>query len=407
MNQREIRRILKDNDFIHESGTPEELRVAEYLQAKCQALGAETHLEAFDVEMTKVHVSRLSADGRDYPCQGFRLCGSGVVEAPFLYLPSTDPISLREARGKIVLLDTGVTHFLYQDLLEAGIAGFITYTGSVFFRDRDIDQKELRSYVSLGKKTLGVNLNAKDAAQLVRQNPKTVRIEVQQDEFPGQSHNVVAMLPGEREEFLLLSAHYDTTALSRGSYDNMTGCIGLLSVLDTLRGKKLRYGLRFVFCGSEERGLLGSKAYAEAHEEELKRCALNINLDMIGSSMGKFIACVSAEEALVSYLGYLGGELGWPIEAKMGVYSSDSTPFADKGVPALSFARMAPRNQSNIHTRYDTMAVLSEEQILRDSQFVAEFTRRMAQSVQCPVSRNIPDRVKTELDEYLNRKRKG
>ena len=49
---------------------------------------------------------------------------------------------------------------------------------------------------------------------------------------------------------------------------------------------KHRYGLRFVWCGSEERGLLGSKAYCEAHEEELKKGVLNVNLDMIGCTTG-------------------------------------------------------------------------------------------------------------------------
>lgn len=407
MNTRQVHTILKETDFVHESGTAEELRVAEYLKAQCEALGVQASLEPFDVEMTTIKSASLLADGVTYACLGYRLCGSGSVEAPFLYLPSMDPVSLAQVRGKIVLLDSGLTHFAYQDLYEAGAVGFITYTGNVFYRDHDIDQKELRSFVSLGKKMLGVNINAKDAAKLARQNPSTVRIEVDQEEYAGQSHNVVASLPGQCDEYLVLSAHYDTTSLSHGSYDNMTGCIGLLCVMDELKNKDLHYGIRFVFCGSEERGLLGSKAYVAAHEEELSKCVLNVNLDMIGSAMGKFIACVSAEEGLVHYLRYLGAEIGWSIEAKSGVYSSDSTPFADKGVPALSFARTSPRNQAEIHTRNDTISLLSDKQIVTDGRFVAEFTRRMAQSVKCPVSRTIPDKVKNELDEYLNRKRRG
>ena len=62
MNTREIRQILKDTDFIHTSGTAEELRVAEYLAERCRALGAEAHLEAFDVEMAEVHDATLLAD---------------------------------------------------------------------------------------------------------------------------------------------------------------------------------------------------------------------------------------------------------------------------------------------------------------------------------------------------------
>ena len=144
----------------------------------------------------------------------------------------------------------------------------------------------------------------------------------------------------------------------------------------------------------------------KAHEEELSQIALNINLDMIGTIMGKFIARVSAEEKLAHYLSYMGAELGFPLTASVGVYSSDSTPFADKGVPALSFARLAPPSQSSIHNRYDTRELLSEDRLLGDIGFLADFTLAMADAAKCPVSRTIPESVRTRLDEYLLRKRK-
>ena len=57
-------------------------------------------------------------------------------------------------KGSIVLLDSAVRYFLYRDLVEAGAVGIITYDGSVFYRDRDIDKKELRPYVVDGAKKL-------------------------------------------------------------------------------------------------------------------------------------------------------------------------------------------------------------------------------------------------------------
>ena len=406
MTKKEIKQLLKDFDFIRTGGSAEELRAAEALRDRCEALGARAWLEPFPVDMAEVHAASLTVNGAAYRCEGFRGCGSGSVEAELCYLPNTDKAALAAARGKIALLETGVTHFLYQDLIEAGIVGFVTYTGDVHYPDADVDRRELRSYVSLGKKRLGVNINAKDAFRIVRAGGGVARIAVEQTEWTGESRDVAAELPGETDEWLVLTAHYDSTPLSRGSYDNFSGCVGLLSLIERFRGRKLRRGLRFVFCGSEERGLLGSKAYTAAHAGELDKVVLNINLDMIGSVMGRFIACVSGEEALVSYLRYLGAELGWGIAPRMGVYSSDSTPFADHGVPALSFARIAPPSQATIHNRYDTPALLSPEQLQADSAFVAEFTRRMAQAAVCPVKREIPEKVRKELDEYLCRKRK-
>ena len=95
----------------------------------------------------------------------------------------------------------------------------------------------------------------------------------------------------------------------------------------------------------------------------------------------------------------------YPVGVYQGVYSSDSTPFADKGVPAVSFARHAPSNTGTIHNSYDTKALLTAEQIVKDSEFITKFADRMANAVYCPVSRKIPDNMKQKLDEYLLRKK--
>ena len=409
MNTAMIRGILKDTDFVHTSGSKEELQVAEYLKSECEKRGAKAFIEPFPVEMAEVTEASFSYNGIEIPCTGFRNCGSAEIEAPFLYLPNTDPASLSQVGGKIVLLDSGVGYFLFQDLVENGAVGIVTYNGNVRFRDRDIDDKELRKPVR-GEKDLrlpAVNIHAKDAFRLVKAGPKTVKIKISGKEYPGESRNVICELPGTSDEWIVMTAHYDTTPLSHGSYDNMTGCIALLHTLDVLLEQAPhRYGVRFIFCGSEERGLLGSHAYVDTHEEELKKIVLNVNIDMVGSVMGRFISCVSAEEALASYIKYEASMKGFGIAVRQGVYSSDSTPFADKGVPAVSFARMASSNQATIHNRYDTPEILSAGQILTDSQYIAEFTKSMADAVKCPVNREIPERVKKELDEYLNRKRR-
>ena len=407
MNRKTVREILNETDYIRTSGSAEEKKAAGYLRDLCEKQGVSAFLESFDVDVAEIKEATLSADGREIPCKGYKLCGSGSVEAPLCYLPNTDPASLTRAKGKIVLLDTGITYWVYQDLLDAGAAGFITYDGDVRYADRDIDQKMLRPYVSKGRKVPCVSINAKDAFRLVQSAPKSVAIRVEQAESVASSQNVIAEIPGQTDEWIVLTAHYDSTPLSRGAYDNMSGCIGLLGIMEALRGKApLRCGLRFIFCGSEEVGLLGSKAYTAAHEQELEKIALNINLDMIGTYMGRFIACVSAENRLLHYLQYLCAMRGWGLYARQDVYSSDSTPFADRGVPALSFARIAPKSQATIHNRYDTKALLSEAQLIDDIGFLADFTLGMADAVKCPVSREIPEDIRTKLDEYLLRKRK-
>ena len=402
-----LKHIFESTDFVHASGTKEELQVAEFLKSQCEELGVPAHLEGFRVAMGDIEEVHLLADGQEIPCKALSCCGSGVVEGELYYMPGMDPVSLAGAKDKIVLLDQGVGFFSYHDLMKAGAKGLIFQYGNVHYPNTDIDQRDLReAAVGEERKVLCAMIHSGQAMELVKNKVKNIRLEIFQHEYDGESHNVIAEIPGKREEYIVLSAHYDTTSLSHGAYDNMSGCAGLLGIMEQLKDKELNYGLRFVFCGSEERGLLGSKAYVRDHESELEKAALNINLDMIGTYLGIFIACVSAEDKLAHYISYMAAEVGFPVEAKQGVYSSDSTPFADKSVPALSFARLASSNVAPIHCRYDLMEVMSMEQLQKDIDFLAKFTERFANAVVCPVSREIPEKIKTELDEYLFRKRK-
>ena len=408
MNTASLRQLFRDTDFVRTGGSEEELRAAEILEARCRALGVEARIESFPVPMGEIQEAQVLADGEEIPCKGFFRCGSGCAEGELYYMPGQDPVSIAGAAGKIVLMDTqGIGRFTYRDLVKAGAKGILFQYGRLHDPNRDIDQRELREHVRDGAEKLPcAMIHAAEAVALVKKGTHRVRILVRQREYEGRSRNVVARIPGETEEWILLSAHYDSTSLSHGAYDNMSGCAGLLGVMEALRNKPLRRGLCFVFCGSEERGLLGSKAFARDHEAELEQVVLNVNLDMIGSVMGKFIACVSGEEGLKHYLRYLGAELGFPLSPRTGVYSSDSTSFADKGVPAVSLARVATDKVAPIHCRHDDQRLLSMEQLKKDIVFISEFTRRMAQAAVCPVSREMPEKIRKELDEYLGRRRK-
>ena len=405
MKVTKIKKIFKDTAYVRMGGSPEELQTAQYIQGLCGELGLNATLESFEVDMATMHQAVLTVDGQNIPCKGYLCAGSGEVEAPFYYLRNTDAYSLSLCKGKIVLIDGYLGYWMYQDLLENGAVGFVTYDGNANYTDRDIDQRELRSYVSKGNKLLGVNINAKDAIALIRKGAANAKITLQQEEYKGVSHNVILDLPGETDEYIVLTAHYDSTSLSQGAYDNMSGSVGILGVAEHFAKRPHRYGLRFIWCGSEERGLLGAKAYCESHEEELKKIVLNINLDMIGCIMGKFISCCTSEEALVSYVNYFGNEMGFGVKAYQDVYSSDSTPFADKGIPAVSFARIAPPNTATIHNSYDTAAVMSAGQMAEDMDFITAFTARMANAKRCPVARTMPENMKDKLDIYLSRKR--
>lgn len=405
MNSNKILEIFDQTAYVRTGGSSEELKTARYLLKQISAMGAEGSLESFEVQMGDMEEAELLAGGISVPCEGYRCAGNAEVEAPFYYLTGKDRYSLSQCRGKIVLVDGYLGYWMYQDLLENGAVGFITYSGDANYTDRDIDRRELRAMVHQGRKIPGVNINAKSAISLVKNRPETAKIVLKQKEYVGTSHNVVLDLPGDTDEVILLSAHYDSTPLSVGTYDNMSGSVGLLALAEYFMKHDHRFSLRFVWCGSEERGLLGSKAYCQMHEEELNKVVLNINLDMIGSIMGKFLCCATAEDSLWQYVEYLGCEQGFGVTGSQGVYSSDSTPFADKGIPSMSLARDAASNVATIHNRYDTVAVMSGRQMEDDIAFIEVLVDRLANCKVCPVKREIPENMKEKLDFYLCRKR--
>ena len=406
MNKKKMMNIFRQTAYVRTGGSAEELRCAEYLVQLCKEMGKDATIESFPVQMANMQEATLTVDGKTIPCKGYLCAGNAQVEAPLYYLSSTDPFSLSLCKGKIVLLDGYLGYWMYRDILENGAVGFITYDGNVNYKDRDIDQRELRAMVSEGvEKIPGVNINAKDAIALVNGEAKVAKITLQQEQYEGQSRNVILELPGEIPETIVFTAHYDSTSLSQGAYDNMSGSVGLLGIAEYFLKRPHKYGLRFIWCGSEERGLLGAKAYCRDHEEELKNVVLNINLDMIGCIMGKLIACCTCEEKLVHYIEYLGSEQGRGIRAYQDVYSSDSTPFADKGIPAVSFARLAPPNTGTIHNSYDTMALMKAEHMQMDIDFICAFADRMTNAVRMPVAREMPQNMKDKLDIYLCRKR--
>lgn len=405
MNAEKIMKIFSDTAYVRMGGRPEEKKAADYICRCVAEFGKQAVLESFEVPMGDIGEAVFTADGVEIPCKGYMCAGSGEIEAPFYYLRSTDPWSLSQCRGKIVMLDGYLGYWVYQDILANGAVGFVTYDGNANYTDRDMDARELRSYVSQGNVIPGVNINAKDAIAMIQKGVSMAKITLQQREYTGSSQNVVLDMPGEVEEYIAFTAHYDSTSLSQGAYDNMSGSVGLLGLAEHFAKHPHRYGLRFIWCGCEERGLLGSKAYCAAHEAELEKIVLNINLDMIGCIMGKFIACATAEEKLVGYIAYFASELGFGIKVSQDVYSSDSTPFADRGIPAVSFARIAPGNTATIHNSYDTMAVMKGEQMVQDIDFLIAFTQRMANARHCPVKREMPENMKEKLDTYLCRKR--
>ena len=101
---------------------------------------------------------------------------------------------------------------------------------------------------------------------------------------PVQAHNVVGEIPGTDKagEVVILGGHLDSWDLGTGATDNATGAAVCLEALRALQatGLRPRRTIRVVLWSGEEQGLLGSRAYVEAHKAELDAIQAVIVHDM-------------------------------------------------------------------------------------------------------------------------------
>lgn len=404
--------FLKKICYERTGGSDSELKTANMIITECHKYQIEAHLEDFLVDGYNIKEATLETVDEKYEVTGVGMSGSTPVEGiigELVVIESDEQLAnIDSLEHKIVYINTRMMVKTYKMLCEKKASAFICVSGSLYDDkdNSDLEKMQIRERHYQNGKIPGVCMRIMDAQKLLLSNPKEVKIVLTQDEFKLTSHNVVATIPGnlKKEEVVCFTAHYDSVAFSTGAYDNGTGTTTILELLAYFSINRPNRTLKFIWCGSEEMGLLGSKAYVEAHKDELKDYKLCINVDMTGVVLGKDIACCTSEMALVNYINYLGRELGFAITAKQGVYSSDSTPFADSGVPAISFARLSPQGGAQIHSRKDVIDFLDEKNYYKTIEFIISFAKRMIEGNIFPVERIIPEEMKKELDIYLGRK---
>ena len=401
MNRRTVLTLLKQMAYPRVAGSAQERQCADQLVELCRQRGIEPTVETFPVGVDTVSCQRLWADGREIACAALRGSPSGTAEGPLYYFRGSDSGSLRKCQGAVVLLDKRPDRALYTQLVAHGAKGIITYSGHVLDRERGIATSRITFPLGEEMAVPAVNVHICDAMELVKGAVRQVRIAVERKRESGCSQNVVAEIKGQTGKEVLVSAHYDSTSLSSGAYDNLSGCLALLDMLDYFVVHPPLHTVRLLWCGSEEVGLLGSLAYAKSHEATLSRVILNVNLDMLGAALGPFQALSCVNEELEAFLRHFLRRHRFDGVARYGIRSSDSNSFLLFGVPAMSFARIAPVEAGQIHTPEDTVDILSVRQLLADMKLITAFTAYMANTAAYPFSLQITDKIRQDVHRYM------
>lgn len=403
--------FLKKLSFERIGGSSKEKEAARLIEQEINKLGLEAKIETFEVDFPIIKKATLvTSNNKEYKVTGYGMSGNtsslGLTKQ-FKYIQEGFDVDIEDIEDKIVLIHQRFTVKLYEKLVKKNVAGIIVFSGSIYDEEdkTDLGINTLREINYSKGKIPAVTLRAIDAHNLILENPKEITLTLVEEENKATSQNVITEIKGEKEdEIIVFTAHYDSVVYSSGAYDNGTGTIALLELINYYINNKPKRTLKFIFCGSEEKGLLGSKAYTNDHIEELEQYKLCINIDMLAVVLGVDIACCTSEQCVVNYLDFLAKEVGFALKPYQGVYSSDSTPFADKGIPAISFARLAPQGGMVIHNRKDVIDYLDEKNYLNTMEFIKQFTYKMINSYTFPIPKSIPDNMKLELDYYLFRK---
>ena len=214
-------------------------------------------------------------------------------------------------------------------------------------------------------------------------------------------NNVLAWLPGQTDEYVIVGAHYDH--LGRGNFDslapsqigqihpgaddNASGTAGVLELARLLAPQRgqLRRSILFMNFSGEELGLLGSAEWVKNPTRPLAKAVAMINMDMIGRIKDDkvYIGGVGTGSTFKSVLEQAQKDAPFKIEYSAGGYSSsDHTSFVTKKIPVLFFF-------SGLHADYhkpsDTWDKINAPSAARLLDLVGNVAVQLASAPEAPV----------------------
>ncbi len=176
------------------------------------------------------------------------------------------------------------------------------------------------------------------------------------DKNPESGPNIIGMLSGSGDGFIIVSAHYDhlrprrtgTDKIFNGADDNASGIAGMLAVARAMKvcaaaGNGPACTIIFIAFNGEEAGLLGSKAYVKSPTVVLGKIRGVFNMDMIsrgppreiyidGGAVGSpVVAALKAANASIGLTLQIDKHPDW-------LGRSDQGPFLAQRVPAVLFS---------------------------------------------------------------------
>ncbi len=396
--------IVKRLSFARPAGSTECDRAADIIADEVKMLGGEAIFEDFSFDYFQIDRAIFQVTEpyqKEYTVTGVGYSGNISGDFKFRYVERATEFDLDGVDGGIVMINK-LDRDQYSSVVNSPAEGFLAVSGKFYDtpENSDLAQGKLgRKIREVGVKP-GFLVRTADGIEMVKNSASTVHCELEQHDVKVETKNVVSMIRGTGfpEEYITLSAHYDSVEVGVGAYDNATGVAALLDLYRYFMKNKPKRTLVFVWCGAEERGLLGSQEFVKKHPEIMKKTKFEINFDLTGCAIGYDGVSVAAAESVCEFMRKFAEDRRHSFDVRRHAASSDSTSFADVGIPSFNFYRYG---EADIHNRHDVLFPLFEKTLGSTVEFVRDFI------VECdcdtiPFDTAMPEDMAEEVRKYLH-----
>lgn len=223
-----------------------------------------------------------------------------------------------------------------------------------------------------------------------------------------KSKNVIGVVEGSdpdlRDEYVLLTAHYDHVGVGpataegdsiyNGARDNAVGVATVMASGKYFAEHPPKRSVMLAFWTAEELGLIGSGYFAENPPIPLDQIVYNLNIDGAGYNDTTLVTVVglertSAESIFRSSTQEFGLDVNSSPVPELGLFNrSDNVHFARKGIPAptfsLGFTSFNEELQYYYHQPTDESNTLNFDYVTRYSRAYILSAERIANKTDAP-----------------------
>jgi hypothetical protein len=310
------------------TATEGQRKAAAYIESQFKALGLQpgngsSYQMYYNVYQDSLTGAALEVNGKSFQMdQDFNASVNNIPatmrfsEVVYVGANSLDSLKNANLAGRAVMIVGGLPQGfrgqgggIYGTLMSKGVAAIISVANNYprttpagrtgfettsLFR-RSVTPQQFTVSEDVATAIMGSDYdNVKSNASAIKTYDADILLDVQKTTVAKQSSNVIGVLPGTdlKDEYLVISAHYDHLGLRNGAIyygadDDGSGTVSVLEIAQAFAkakadGKGPRRTIVFLANSGEEEGLWGSDYYTSHPAFPLEKTTANLNIDMIG-----------------------------------------------------------------------------------------------------------------------------